>query len=162
MVGITILVFQKKKLKLSCLLHHRPIPMDHGDFQKNPASWQRAIFAACILSPDWRRGRRPRQEKDGAHCGLLMECRGPGCWRRGRAACGVESWKPQVQSCGGLLSRNICSFTDTLRKGGWGQGLEMGEVPEGRQRLFFGATEAVLWEAESWRAAPPPAQPYCP
>lgn len=48
------------------------------------------------------------------------------------------SWKPQVQSCGGLLTRNICSCTDTLCKEGWGQGLEIGGVGEGPQRLFSG------------------------
>ena len=52
---------------------------------------------------------------------LLMECPGPGSGRRGRAACGVGSWKPQVQSCGGLLTRTFCSCTDTLCEGGRGR-----------------------------------------
>lgn len=40
-------------------------------------------------------------------------------WGRGRATCGslwTGSWKPQVQSCGGLLTRNIYSCTDSLCK----------------------------------------------
>lgn len=64
---------------------------------------------------------------------------GPGQWRRGRATCGTlwkGSWKSQVQSCGDLFTKNICSCTDTLCKGGWGQGLETREVGEGPQTLL--------------------------
>ena len=117
----------------------------HGAWGFPEASWslkQRYFCCLYFVSRLEVRGETEGGARDGDRGQpaprLLTECRGPGCGRRGGAACGagrleapgaVLRWPPHQNSCGSTLR----SLGKAGAGGAWGWGRG-----EGSQRLFSG------------------------